>query len=243
MPRCDLEKWAQILIRTGGSFQPLQRCERNGSRCMSVRQCGTIDTASTGPFLRRVTFDLSFILNTPGSGCVDALGSAGFTESVHLHVAAVAAAVAAAGRPEVYATELDETLVDESEAESILEGWGKAWLDGIEEATKDLNTSMCRGTPHVLSKMSLATPRIGVRIHAIGYALVVVFCFVFFIEGLFAQSRKPPGPVPAILATIVCILSTAPLPRICRVLRRSWVEVQRHDIASRSVPRTRSRDE
>ena len=100
--------------------------------------------------------------------------------------------------------------VDESEAESILEGWEKTWLDGIEDATKDfehieVSWYASRSLEDVISDASKSA----YGFIAIGYALVVVFCFFFFIRGLSAQSGKPPGPVPAILATIVCILSTA----------------------------------
>ena len=100
--------------------------------------------------------------------------------------------------------------VDESEAESILEGWEKTWLDGIEDATKDfehieVSWYASRSLEDVISDASKSA----YGFVAIGYALVVVFCFFFFIRGLSAQSGKPPGPVPAILATIVCILSTA----------------------------------
>ena len=99
--------------------------------------------------------------------------------------------------------------MDESEAESILEGWEKAWLDGIEEAAKDFeHIDVTWYAARSLEDVITDASRSAYGFIAIGYALVVVFG-VFFIDGLFAQRGKPPGPVPAILATIVCILRTA----------------------------------
>ncbi len=154
---------------------------------------------------------LSFILNAPGQGCVDVLGSAGFTANTYTCTSPPSPPPSPPPRDPTYTLPRHvRHPVDESEAESILEGWEKAWLDGIEEATKDFeHIDVTWYAARSLEDVITDASRSAYGFIAIGYALVVVFCFVFFIEGLFAQRGKPPGPVPAILATIVCILSTA----------------------------------
>ena len=152
---------------------------------------------------------LDFILNTPVSGCVAAL--ADFTANTYTCNSPPSPPPSPPpGDPKYTLPSSTRHAVDESEAESILEGWEKTWLDGIEDATKDfehieVSWYASRSLEDVISDASKSA----YGFVAIGYALVVVFCFFFFIRGLSAQSGKPPGPVPAILATIVCILSTA----------------------------------
>ena len=151
------------------------------------------------------------VLNTPGSGCVAALGAAGFVANTYTCNSPPSPPPSPPpGDPKYTLPSSTRHAVDESEAESILEGWEKTWLDGIEDATKDfehieVSWYASRSLEDVISDASKSA----YGFVAIGYALVVVFCFFFFIRGLSAQSGKPPGPVPAILATIVCILSTA----------------------------------
>ena len=151
------------------------------------------------------------VLNTPGSGCVAALGAAGFVANTYTCNSPPSPPPSPPpGDPKYTLPSSTRHAVDESEAESILEGWEKTWLDGIEDATKDfehieVSWYASRSLEDVISDASKSA----YGFIAIGYALVVVFCFFFFIRGLSAQSGKPPGPVPAILATIVCILSTA----------------------------------
>jgi predicted RND superfamily exporter protein len=154
---------------------------------------------------------LDFILNTPVSGCVAALGGLGWTANTYTCQSPPSPPPSPPpGDPTYTLPSSTRHAVDESEAESILEGWEKAWLDGIENATKDfehieVSWYASRSLEDVISDASKSA----YGFIAIGYALVVVFCFFFFIRGISAQSGKPPGPVPAILATIVCILSTA----------------------------------
>ena len=151
------------------------------------------------------------VLNTPGSGCVAALGASSFVANTYTCNSPPSPPPSPPpGDPKYTLPSSTRHAVDESEAESILEGWEKTWLDGIEDATKDfehieVSWYASRSLEDVISDASKSA----YGFIAIGYALVVVFCFFFFIRGLSAQSGKPPGPVPAILATIVCILSTA----------------------------------
>ena len=190
----------------------------NAANVMALNKCPCVNVEDGYGVDRSIasTTDirLDFILNTPVSGCVAALGASNFVANAYTCDSPPPPSPPPPspppGAPKYTLPSSTRHAVDESEAESILEGWEKTWLDGIEDATKDfehieVSWYASRSLEDVISDASKSA----YGFIAIGYALVVVFCFFFFIRGLSAQSGKPPGPVPAILATIVCILSTA----------------------------------
>ena len=113
-------------------------------------------------------------------------------------------------RTPTYTTpETTKHFVSVAEAENILENWEKKWLDGIKDAIKDfehvdVSWFSTRSLEDVISNASKSA----YEYIAMGYALVIIFCFFFFMEGIFASAGKPPGPLPAILATLITILST-----------------------------------
>ena len=110
---------------------------------------------------------LSFILNAPGQGCVDVLGSAGFTANTYTCTSPPSPPPSPPPRDPTYTLPRHvRHPVDESEAESILEGWEKAWLDGIEEATKDFeHIDVTRYAARSLGRRHYRRLEIGVRIH------------------------------------------------------------------------------
>ena len=116
--------------------------------------------------------------------------------------------------------------MDESEAESILEGWEKTWLDGIEDATKDfehieVSWYASRSLEDVISDASKSA-----------YGFIATLWWLCFASSSSSEVSLRKVGNPGTCAGDFShhrVHSERQLLWIRRVLR--WVEVQRHHVA------------